>query len=75
MLALETGWTPDVLADLPARFRQQCRWLLYARAVCGPEGLPVVTIPANAPIEVRLAAQESRAQLMKIRTLLFPDGD
>lgn len=75
MLALQTGWTPDVLAELPTRFLRRCRWLMYARAIAGPEGLPVVDIPSRAPIEVRLAAQESRAQLMKIRTLLFPDGD
>lgn len=73
MLALETGWTPDMMADLPVRFRQQCRWLMYARAICGPEGLPVVSIPAGAPIETRLAMQESRVQVAKLRSVLFPD--
>lgn len=73
MLAIETGWTPDVIAELPTRFHQRCRWLLYARAICGPEGLPTVEIPRQGSADARLAAMKAKAAIAPIRSLLFPD--
>ncbi len=75
MLALATGWTPDVLADLPERFRRACHWALYAQAVVGPEGLPTITVPHGAPLEERARALRAMAAIDQVRRGLFPDGD
>lgn len=75
MLALETGWTPDVLAALPLAFKRKCHWALYARAIAGPEGLPSTEIPSGASSEVRLAAFRQNAALLPLRKLLYPEGE
>lgn len=74
MLALRTGWTPDVLSDLPLRFRAACHWSLYARVLCGPEGLPSTDIPAGSNAQKQIAMRQNAA-LMPLRALLFPEGD
>lgn len=75
MLALETGWTPDVLAALPLRFKRQCHWTLYGRAISGPEGLPSTELPAGASLEVRRAVLAQNAALLPIRSALFPEDE
>lgn len=74
ILALETGWTPDVLTELPAAFRAACHWVLYGRAIAGPEGLPVVQIPAGAPAAARTEAARQSVHVAQLRTLLYPEG-
>jgi hypothetical protein len=73
MLALRTGWTPDVLAELPDAFRSGCHWALYAQAVAGDEGLPSTDIPASAPMSARLEMQKTRVEVMKLRDALYPE--
>lgn len=73
MLALETGWTPDVLAALPLRFRAACHWVLYTRALVGPEGLPDTTVPIHADPQVKAAAIKLRQNVEAIRAILFPE--
>lgn len=75
MLALSTGWTPDVLADMPAVFRAACHWALYARAIVGPEGIPSGEVPQGATPDVLRAALELRQVAADLRTLLYPEGD
>lgn len=75
MLALETGWTPDVLAELPLPFVDACRWALYARAVAGPEGFPSTEVPSGASQDVRLAVARQAIAIDKHRKLLFPEDD
>lgn len=74
MLALSTGWTPDVLADMPAVFRAACHWVLYVRAIVGPEGLPSTEVPRSASLEVRQAAARQSVHVANLRTLLYPEG-
>lgn len=74
-MALATGWTPDVIAELPTRFRAACHWRLYAGALAGPEGFPSTDIPAGAPTDVRLAIGQQRAQIGKLRTVLYPEDE
>jgi hypothetical protein len=73
MLALRTGWTPDVLAELPDAFRAGCHWALYAEAVCGPDGLPSVDIPASAPYAQKVELQKARVEIVKLRDSLYPE--
>ena len=73
MLALETGWTPDVLVDMPARFRAGCHWALYARAIAGPEGIPSGEVPPGATPDVLRAALELRTLTTQLRALLYPE--
>lgn len=75
MLALRTGWTPDVLADLPMRFREAAHWAMYARTLTGPNGLPSTDIPQGESIEVKSAAMRRNAALMPLRRALFPEDD
>lgn len=76
MLALATGWTPEVIGQVSDRFRRACHWAIYARTIAGPKGLPSIEIPANAPMEQRLAIQSVRADVLRLRSHLFPeDGD
>lgn len=75
MLALATGWTPDVLAELPMSFRASCHWALYAAAIAGPEGLPSTDIPKGASQETRLAILQQSAHIGRLRTVLYPEGD
>lgn len=76
MLALETGWTPDALADMPLPFRAACHWVLYARAIVGPEGFPSTEVPMHAPPEVKYEAIRLRKEVDAHRAILFPeDGD
>ena len=73
MLALETGWTPDVIAELPASFRDAAHWALYARAICGPEGLPSTDLPAGTRRTPEMA--KAAIALKAVRDGLFPEGD
>lgn len=73
MLAVETGWTPDVLASLPAAFRDACHWLLYARALSGPDGLPDTEIPSGLAVSERIAHLKQNAGVLRIRSILYPE--
>jgi hypothetical protein len=75
MLALEAGWTPDVLAQLPQAFRAACHWVIYSRALAGPEGFPNTDVPLHAPPEAKMAALKVRQTVDQHRALLFPPGD
>ena len=75
MTALTTGWTPDVLAELPDRFRRACHWALYTQAVVGPDGLPTITVPRGAPLEQRVAAMRAMSEIAQLRQGLFPEGE
>lgn len=75
MTALATGWTPDVLAELPERFRIACHWALYAQAVVGPNGLPTIEVARGAPLEDRARALRAMAAVDAVRRGLFPEGD
>lgn len=71
MLALRTGWTPDVIAELPVAFRDGCRWALYAQALAGPEGLPSVEVPPGTRATPELQAR--RIEVKKLRDALYPE--
>ena len=71
MLAMATGWTPDVLADLPARFRASCHWSLYAQTIAGPDGLPGTDLAPGQKATPEFQAQ--RVAVMKLRNLLYPE--
>lgn len=73
MLALATGWTPDVLAALPTRFRRACHWLLYARTIAGPDGFPATEAAPGTRMTPDLQAK--RVAVMHLRTLLYPEDD
>jgi hypothetical protein len=71
MLALETGWTPDVIATLSARFRAACHWWLYVRTLL-PEGFPEMpSLNGMSPMQKADVAKQ-RIQLAKLRTVVFP---
>lgn len=74
MLAVATGWTPDVLADLPLDFRSACHWTLYVKALVGDEGLPDLTVPQGASPAQRLEIGKARAAQARLRKVLYPDG-
>lgn len=73
MVALRTGWTPDVLAELPLAFRRACHWAIYAESIVGNEGLQQVQIPHGAPPLVRAKAQAQVGALLQLRSIIFPD--
>jgi len=75
MVALETGWTPDVLAEMPDRFRRGAHWALYARAIVGQEGLSVPTLPEGASPVQRVALAKARIHADKLRQVIFPEDD
>jgi len=75
MLAISTGWTESVLDRMSVRFRAACHWLLYARAICGESGLPVVEIPKGGSPEQKRAALEAMGRIDEIRSVLYPEGD
>lgn len=75
MLALRTGWTPDVIGGdapngLSLDLRQACHWALYAEAMTS--SYAQLTAAANADIpehlstEGRRAFRESRAAVGEI---------
>ena len=74
MLALRTGWTPDVMAELAPRFHAAVHWAMYAEAICGAEGLPPTEITGGSMAE-RQAALRRNAALLPLRALLFPGGE
>lgn len=75
MLALATGWTPDVLRKLPTGFRSRCHWVLYVRSIAGNEGLPDDSVPQRgSPDEIREAIRRRQA-IAEIRANLFPEDD
>lgn len=73
MLALRTGWTPNVLVELPRDFRAGCHWALYAESIAGPEGLPSTEIPPTAPVAVKVEMQKRRVEVMRLRDQLYPE--
>lgn len=73
MLALATGWTPDVLADLPGRFRRACHWALYVTRMA-PDGLQDIDLAGLTP-EQKVEAAKAKLEMQAIRELLFPEGD
>ena len=75
ILALDTGWTPDVLAALPLAFKRKCHWALYARAIAGDEGFPSTEVPAGADVRTRAAFAKLAVSVAEHRSLLFPEGD
>ncbi|HUT76768.1 MAG TPA: hypothetical protein VM285_03725 [Polyangia bacterium] len=75
MLAIETGWTPAVIAALPATFRSACHWALYARTLVGPDGLPSTRVPASAAPAVKMEAARLSVQVAKLREFLYPEDD
>ena len=75
MLALATGWTPDVLAELPLRFRAACHWALYARTIVGDEGLNVPSPGAFADPVQKVQAAKNSVIAGQIRKALFPEDD
>lgn len=75
MLALRTGWTPEVLAELPLRFRGAAHWAMYAKTLAGPEGLPPTDLPQGVPNSVKQEAMLRNAALLPLRRLLFPEDD
>ena len=76
MVALETGWTPDMLAELPAGFLAGCRWALYVRAIVGAEGIGATDPPGpGLPVAQRMAAMRRNAEIARLRTHLYPEGD
>jgi hypothetical protein len=71
MLALETGWTPDVIASLRARFRAACHWALFIRAIL-PEGIPP-EMPVNSrDANARFAAVKQRHAIDQLRQVIYP---
>jgi hypothetical protein len=76
ILALETGWTPAMLGNLPSRFRAACHWVLYLRAMIGEDGLPQsLTPPPGATPEQRVQLAQAAMQLKTLRHELYPEGD
>lgn len=75
MLALATGWTPDVIARLPSRFRAACHWALFVRSTVGDEGFPSTDVPMTAPVEARREAARVSVEIDKIRKLIYPEDE
>lgn len=73
MLALETGWTPEVIGSVPDGFRRALHWALFVRAIVGDEGLPSTELPRGAPVEARTAAAKLAVSVAKTRTLIYPE--
>lgn len=71
MLALRTGWTPDVIADLPASFRAGCHWALYAGTIAGAEGLPSTEAAPGTKATPEL--QRARVEVARMRAVLYPE--
>lgn len=75
-LALETGWTPSVLVDLPDRFRRACHWALFVRAIVGSDGMPQVPkITPGLPTADKAEIQRVRAAISQLRTAIYPEDD
>ena len=71
ILALETGWLPEQIASLPARFRAACHWVLFIRTVL-PDGISDVPITSGMTLDERLEAGKRRGALIELRSLIFP---
>jgi len=75
MVALEAGWTPDMLAaGMPDRFRRAAHWVVYVRALIG-EGLSIPPVPEGAPPTQRIAFAKASVKADEIRRHIFPEGD
>lgn len=74
ILALETGWTPDVLVDLPGQFRRASHWTLYARTLVGDDGLQEIDVAAVSREHKAEAARAAMANA-DVRKHLFPEDD
>lgn len=75
-LALATGWTESALDRMTVRFRAACHWLLYARAICGPDGLPPwPEIPKGGSPEAKYAVVEMQKRIRDVERVLFPEDE
>jgi hypothetical protein len=78
MLALRTGWTPEVIGGdtgaVTDAFRRALHWLMFAEVLAGPEGLPPTDLrmPPRATPDQRRAVMRIRAEGSKLRGILFP---
>lgn len=72
MLALATGWTPDVIGRLPLPFHVACHWVLYVHAIA-PQGLPDL---GPAPLGLTDAQRAQRAAAVgeraRLSSILYP---
>lgn len=75
ILALETGWTPDVLGEISLRFKRSCHWALYGRAIAGTEGLNVPSPSTGGSPEQKLALARASVQADRLRKVLYPEDD
>jgi hypothetical protein len=83
ILALETGWTPDVIAEIPQPFREAAHHALYARALA-PAVETIAQGVATDPPDALTGAKRItfisrrnawRADLAAIRAALLPPDD
>ena len=63
-----------MLAELPIAFRAACHWVIYARAIVGPSGLPSTDVPHGLPLAQRAAMMRASVAGVELRKVLFPDG-
>lgn len=75
MLALATGWTPDVLAELPAKFRAACHHVLLMRTLLPDEGLAPLPDTAGMTGQQKAAIARAAIAQAELRKLLFPEDD
>lgn len=73
MLALATGWTPEVIGSVPEGFRRALHWALFVQAIVGTEGFPSTEVGPSAPREARIAAAKLAVELTKTRALIYPE--
>lgn len=80
ILALRTGWTPDVMTELPSPFRENAHWALYAEGYAerfGKIAMVAETDPprgmASAPHRDFINTQKAaKSALRWLKETLFP---
>lgn len=83
ILALRTGWTPDVIADLPTRFRESTHWALYAEGFADRYGQIAAVVERDPPRELKGAQltdfisnrKNARAAFDWLQKSLFPPDE
>lgn len=86
MLALETGWTPDVISGetgvVTDAFRRACHWVIYSRAMRGVldsvDGIVHASDQAVSPLErakLGSARIKAAADAAEYRAMLYPVDD
>lgn len=53
ILALRTGWTPDVIAELPTSFRESTHWALYSEGFAERYGQIATIVDRDPPRELK----------------------